>query len=56
LGFAIVQPERLSIQGESASPPQDLLQMAEKAIRGVLGFVCALLAWDTVIHVWRLWR
>ncbi|MFC1688622.1 hypothetical protein ACFL07_03055 [Pseudomonadota bacterium] len=56
LGFAIVQPELLDIQGEPANLSQDLLQMAEKAIRGVLGFVCALLAWDTVIHVWRLWR
>jgi hypothetical protein len=56
LGFVIAQPELLSIQGEPASVPPDLLQMAKKAIRGVLGFVCALLAWDTVIHIWRLRR
>jgi hypothetical protein len=56
LGFAIAQPELFSIQGEPADISPDVLQIAKNAIRGVLGFVCALLAWDTVIHVWRLWR
>ena len=56
LGFAIAQSDLLSIQGEPASLSQDLLQMAKNAIRGVLGFVCALLAWDTVTHIWRLRR
>jgi hypothetical protein len=56
LGFAIVQPELLDIQGEPVGVPPDLLQMAKKAIRGVLGFVCALLAWDTLIHIWRMRR
>jgi len=56
LGFAIVQPELLDIQGEPAGVPPDLLQMAKNAIRGVLGVVCAILAWDTITHVWRLRR
>jgi len=56
LGFAIVQPDFISIQGEPANLPQDVLQIAKKAIRGVLGFVCALLAWDTLIHIWRMRR
>jgi hypothetical protein len=54
LGFAIAQPDLLSIQGESADLSPDLLQMAKNAIRSILGFVCAVLAWDTVTHVWRL--
>lgn len=56
LGVFIAQPDFLSIQGEPANVPQDLLQIAKKAIRGLLGFVCAVLAWDTVTHIWRLRR
>ena len=56
LVFDIAQPDLLSIQGESADLSPDLQQMARNAIRGVLGFVCAVLAWDTVIHTWRLRR
>ena len=56
LGFVIAQPELLSIKGEPTDLPQDVLQIAKNAIRGVLGFVCALLAWDTVIHIWRMRR
>jgi hypothetical protein len=55
-GFAIAQPDLLSIQGEPANLPQNLLQIANKAIRGLLGFACAILVWDTVIHIWRLRR
>jgi len=54
LGFAIAQPDLLSIQGEPANLSQDVLQIAKNSIRAVLGIVCAVLAWDTVIHVWRL--
>ena len=56
LGFAVAQPDLLSVQGEPANLSQDVLQIAKNSIRGVLGFVCALLAWDTVIHTWRLTR
>ena len=56
LGFVIVQPDFLSIQGEPTKLPQDVLQISNKAIRGLLGVVCALLAWDTVTHIWRLRR
>ena len=56
LVFDIAQPDLLSIQGESADLSPDLLQMAKNAIRGMLGFVCAVLAWDTVTHIWRLRR
>ena len=56
LVFDIAQPDLLSIQGESADLSPDLLQMAKNAVRGMLGCVCAILAWDTVIHIWRLTR
>ena len=56
LGFAIAQPDLFSIQGEPANLPQDVLQIANKAIRGLLGFVCVMLTWDTVIHIWRMRR
>ena len=56
LGFAIAQPDLLSIQAEPANLPQDIMLIANKAIRGVLGFVCVFLAWDTVTHLWRLRR
>jgi len=54
LGFAIVQPDLLSIQAEPANLSQDVLQISNKAIRGSLGVVCAILAWDTVTHIWRM--
>ncbi len=56
LGFVIVQPDFLSIQGEPANLPQDVLQITNKAIRGLLGVVCTFLAWDTATHIWRLRR
>jgi hypothetical protein len=56
LGFAIAQPDLLSIQGEPATVPQDVLQIAKKAVKGLLGFACAVLAWDTVTHIWRMRR
>ncbi len=56
LGFAIAQPELLSIQGELTTVPQDVLQIAKKAVKGLLGFACAVLAWDTVTHIWRMRR
>ena len=56
LGFAIAQPDLLSIQGEPANLPQDVLQIAKKAVKGLLGFACAVLAWDTVTHIWRMRR
>jgi hypothetical protein len=56
LGFAIAQPELLSIQGEPTTVSQDVLQIAKKAVKGLLGFACAVLAWDTVTHIWRMRR
>jgi hypothetical protein len=56
LGFAIAQPDFVSIQGEPTTVPQDVLQIAKNAVKGSLGVVCAILAWDTVIHIWRFRR
>ena len=56
LGFVIAQPELLSAQGASTNVSPELLEMAQNALRGILGFVCAVLAWDTATHAWRLRR
>ncbi|MBT8053793.1 MAG: hypothetical protein HKN57_08425 [Xanthomonadales bacterium] len=56
LGFAIAQPDLLSIRGEPTAVQQDVLQIANRAAKGSLAVVCAILAWDTVTHIWKLRR
>ena len=54
LGFAIAQGDQLSIQGQPPKLSPDLLELTRNVFRGLLGFICAVLAWDTVTHIWRL--
>lgn len=35
---------------------QDFLQIANRAVKGSLAVVCAILVWDTLTHIWRLRR
>lgn len=56
LGFAITQPELLSLPVEPTEAQQDFLLIINRVIKGSLAVVCAILVWDTVTHLWRLRR
>jgi len=56
LVFDIAQPDLLSIQGEPTAVQQDFLQITNRAVKGSLAVVCAILVWDTLTHIWRLRR
>ena len=56
LGFAITQPDLLALQGEPTATQQDLLLIINRVLKGSLAVVCAIVAWDTVTHLWRLRR
>ena len=56
LGFAIAQPELLAPESSVPDKIQELLPIANKAIRGILAVICAILVWDILTHAWRLRR
>lgn len=51
--FAARQPDLLSVDHETAA---QFLPLIEKATRGGLLVACAVIAWDTLVHAWRLGR
>lgn len=56
LGFAIAQGDQLSIQGQPPKMSPELLELTKNVFRGLLGIICAVLAWDTLTHLWRFRR
>ncbi|MBT8072278.1 MAG: hypothetical protein HKP21_01080 [Xanthomonadales bacterium] len=51
LGYAVGQAELLTVAHESA---REFLVFFERAAKGGLLVACAIIAWDTMTHVWRL--
>lgn len=51
--FAVNQPGLLSVDHESAA---QFIPVIEKVARGGLVVVSAIIAWDTLVHTWRLLR
>jgi hypothetical protein len=56
LGYAIAQPQLVAIAGDMPEQVTNLLPIVDRAVSGVLLVICAIVAWDTVTHVWRLRR
>ena len=53
LAFVVSQPDLVTVGHEGAS---EFLVIVDKAFRGGLLVVFAIVAWDTVTHAWRLFR
>ena len=53
LAWAASRPDLLSIEQEAVV---QMLPLLEKVVRGVLLGICAIIAWDTLSHAWRLLR
>jgi len=53
LAYAISVPGLLSVEPDAAGK---LLPVAERALKGGLSVVFAIIAWDTLSHAWRLFR
>ena len=53
LGYAVGQADLLTVANESA---REYLVFFERAAKGGLLVACAIIAWDTLTHVWRLVR
>lgn len=51
--FAAGQPDLLAVDHDSAT---QFLPIIEKATRGGLLVACAIIAWDTLVHAWRLFK
>jgi hypothetical protein len=56
LGYAIAQPQLLTVQGQVPQKLTALLPLANKAVDGILIVICIILAWEIALHTWRLTR
>lgn len=53
LAYAVAQADLLSVAHESA---REFLVFFERAAKGGLLVACAIITWDTLSHLWRLFR
>jgi hypothetical protein len=56
LGFAIAQPDLLAVDNSVPDKIQGLMPITNAAVRGLLSVVFAILAWEILVHAWRLKR
>lgn len=54
LGFVILQPQLLDVAGAEQKVVTDLMPFFNKALKGGLVVMMAIITWDTASHIWRL--